>query len=1354
MTPLTAAAPLPPGVEGEPALLHAFLERAARRWPGQVAIDVPPGPDRPARVTLTYAELDAAADAVAAALRGSVRGEAVVAILLPRNHWDLYAAQLGTLKAGAAYTCLDPSFPDARLAELLADSAAVAVLTNPAGAARLRPIGAGPLALDVQALVASGLKGSGRESLPPPGPAPVPGEASSDSRPDPLPAVRPEQLAYLIYTSGTTGRPKAVMIEHRSVANLVADDLARWGIGPADRVAQNSSVAYDSSVEEIWFALAAGATLVPMDDATVRLGPDLIDWLQRERITVFCPPPTLLRATGCTDPARALPGLRMIFVGGEALPPELAARWARGRTLINDYGPTECTVTCLREAVVPGEPVGIGRPVRGASAWILDAAGAEVPEGEPGELCLGGAGLARGYWQRPELTAERFPVHPRLGRIYRTGDLVRRDATGRHFFLGRIDAQVKLRGYRVELAEIEARLGALPGVRAAGCAVHSPHGVQTLVAGVVATDPRLPPALADLRAALAETLPDYMVPAQLAVLERLPTAVSGKLDRTALAAQVAAAAPAPVTAAREEPDPPLERALRAACTEVLGLPHAVDPAADFFRDLGGDSLTAAQLVTRLREDPETAWVSVRDIYEARTVEALAARVPRAPAPAATPTAPVTPAGANGRAPFARVQATALAAGLISGAAVTYVVFAGVLPAALDGWSPAVLLLLGPPAVLVALTLQGVAAVAFTGWLQRRFRADLAPGRIPLGSAAHARLWLLQRAAHAIPWRLLEGTELQNAALRALGARIGEGVRLHHGADFTRGGWDRLAIGDGVTVGRDAVLELVRLEAGEIVLAGVTLEAGSTLETHTHVSGGARVGANAFLTARSAVAPAATVPAGARWDGVPARPAGQAPPAPELPADGFAPGIHAVLLVLARLALTAALWVPAELAALAAASATGVDAAALSEWLSAPAFSPGILGAAAGLTLLAVPLWLLAGALACRLLGRLPSGVHSCWSGVAIRVSLKVGVVDAASRWLYGTRLWPGWLRLAGMQVGAGCEVSSLIDCVPELTAIGDRTFCADGIYLGGPRLHRGTLTLAPVRLGADSFVGNGAVIPAGVRLPDGILLGVATVGEAAFPAGSSWFGHPPFALPRRVETRFAAGLTHRPSAARRLLRVGWELLRFALPGVAALLLALWLPLVTYVVAVAPPLLAVAVLLPLANATLLLVAPAAAAVALKWLLLGRVQPAAHPLWSGWASRWDFHCVAWNVLAAELAGWLDGTPWLAHLLRAAGARIGRGTLLGGGFGDDLPDPDLVEIGDGAAVDGLFQAHTFEDRVLKMDHVRIAAGATIGRNAMLLYGSEIGAGARVEANSVVMKEERLLPGGSYAGVPTTRV
>jgi non-ribosomal peptide synthetase-like protein len=387
------------------------------------------------------------------------------------------------------------------------------------------------------------------------------------------------------------------------------------------------------------------------------------------------------------------------------------------------------------------------------------------------------------------------------------------------------------------------------------------------------------------------------------------------------------------------------------------------------------------------------------------------------------------------------------------------------------------------------------------------------------------------------------------------------------------------------------------------------------------------------------------------------------------------------------------------------------------------------------------------------MGRVQEGKMSRWSVGYVRAWLKPQIVDNASRWLYGALFWPYWLRLSGMRVGRDCEISSLIDSVPESVTIGDKNFFADGIYLGGPRVHRGTVTVAHTTFGSSTFLGNGVIVTPGSRLPDDLLLGICTVAdEATMHAGSAWFGHPAFQLPHREVVEYDAAFTFDPTPRRYAVRLFWELSRFLIPALPVVVGVAWFKIIASWSDISTVRF-VLVVLPVA--TLACGAFFATLIVLtKWSLLGKVKPAMHPLWSSWASRWDLMCLAWNICAGPIVSQLDGTLLLNALLRLTGVNIGRRVVLGVGFAEDLPDPDMLTFEDDATVDCMFQAHTFEDRVLKMDRIAIRRGATVGSNAVLLYGADIGERARVAPHSVVLKHEHLHAGLTYAGFPTRPV
>lgn len=550
---------------------------------------------------LTYGELNARATRLARHLHllGAGPGALVGVCLEPSV--DLVVALLAVLKAGAAYVPFDPAYPRDRLEFLFRDAGLKILLTESKLADRLPAAGVQQILVDA------------------PAPRSIPSLAIRSGV-----TVAPEERAYVIYTSGSTGLPKGVPIRHRSLANLVAWHRTTYQVTPADRATQLASPAFDACVWELWPYLAAGAS-VHIPDREVRLSPTrLVRWLADQRITLCFLPTPLAEAT-MDESWPAETALRAILTGGDRL-----RRWPGDRLpcpLMNHYGPTECTVLAT-SAVVPADGEGapaIGRPMANTEVLVLDRHRRLVPVGVPGELHLGGLGLADGYHNRPELTAEKFTTHPLDAsgerRLYRTGDVVRWREDGQLDYLGRLDEQIKIRGHRIEPAEIEAALAAHPAVRECLVACREDAGQEPrLVAYVLARPEATAPAAAELGDFLHHRLPAYMVPAAYVTLPAWPLTANGKIDRRQLPAPDAAAA-----GERIAPRPGVETVIADAWREVLGRPE-VSASDDFFQ-LGGHSLRAAQVVSRLNTALGLS-LSVRHLFDHSTITSLAAAISR------------------------------------------------------------------------------------------------------------------------------------------------------------------------------------------------------------------------------------------------------------------------------------------------------------------------------------------------------------------------------------------------------------------------------------------------------------------------------------------------------------------------------------------------------------------------------------------------------------------------------------------------------------------------------------------------------------------------------------------------------
>ncbi len=588
--------------------VHELFAEQAARTPDAVAV-------ASGSAALTYAELDRRSDALARALRGrGVRPETPVALCVERSA-EMVAAVLGILRAGGVFVPLDPEYPAERLAFMLADSGARLLLTDGAAGDALAGFAGETVRLD--AIDAGALPHSRTPAL----------SHSSSHSPS------PENLAYVIYTSGSTGTPKGVAVTHASLASTLLSARDAFGIGEGDVMPSLASFAFDIWLLEALLPLLSGGSVRVVPRERVVDVDALVEEL--EGATVLHAVPALMRRVvdGVAAARGALPRLRRALVGGDAVPPELPGAMREvfpGAEVRLLYGPTEGTIICAAHHARGAEAGGrhlLGRPLGNAPLYVLDAAGEPAPVGVPGELCIAGAATARGYPGRPEATAGRFVPDALSGvagaRMYRSGDRARWLPTGDLEFLGRMDRQVKVRGFRIEPGEVEARLAAHPEVREAVVLVREDaSGEKRLVGYVVPAGEGV--RAAELREHLSARLPEYMVPGTLVVLETLPLTPNGKVDRGAL--------PAPDGAGAREfvpPRTPTEEVVAGIWAEVLRL-ERVGARDDFF-ELGGHSLMATQVISRVR-DRLGSGVQLRELFQATTLEAFARRVDAERAP--------------------------------------------------------------------------------------------------------------------------------------------------------------------------------------------------------------------------------------------------------------------------------------------------------------------------------------------------------------------------------------------------------------------------------------------------------------------------------------------------------------------------------------------------------------------------------------------------------------------------------------------------------------------------------------------------------------------------------------------------
>lgn len=1287
--------------------LRQYFEQSADRYPDNIALICD-------NVSLTYMELETCSNQLAHYLISQgITNKHSVGLFLERS-LESYVSLLAVLKTGAAYVPIEVEYPDERVNHILSDMPFHSVITSTPQFSRNA----------IQ----------------------FPDTIIIDELKDALlqqPATRPEltindsdQLCYVIYTSGSTGKPKGVEITQSNICHYVAVASTLYEMTPQDNVYQGFSLAFDASLEELWMAFANGASLVACLPKDIRSGLGLVDFLKHHKISFFSTVPTLLATLDGN-----LPDLRLLILGGEACNANLIKRWCRpGLRIMNTYGPTEATVIATYADCYHDKPVTIGKPLPGYSVVLLDEHLQTVADGQQGELCIGGNGLARAYVNRPDITAQKFITNPADSsqRLYRTGDLAMINSNGDIQFLGRVDDQIKLRGFRIELNEIEEVIMEYPAISQAIVSLQELDS-PALVAYLLVDNPSIFD-LNEFKNFLHKKIPYYMVPAHFQLIDAFPLLSSGKVNRKALPKLE-------ITRDTENcilPDTKLEQDIANIWQEEFKC-QTISVEADFFYDLGGHSLLAAKIVSSLRKIQGLQQLSILDLYNNPTIRSLAKKLETA---ATYHKFDVEKEKNN----TGKLKHWLCGMGQFIGCLLQYAINAWQLlvivlcynwiarenASALEIVITCLGLFLGLPIISMLVTIAAK-------WL---LVGRIKPGKYKLWGWFYLRFWLVDRLQSNVfcPKHLI-GSPLINLYYRLLGAKIGKNCFIGTASVAVH---DSLTIGDNSSIGYDSRLLSYIVEDGWLKIGTITIGENCFIGARTVVSINTIINDNGVLDDMSMLPGYTEIPANQFYCGSPARPS--IAPVEHATrqiknrdttssARNFLFGVLHYLCLVFIMIVHYGCFYPAIVLASGFHEQTHFF---LTAFIGIP------LGAILYLTLHYSCI------IACKklLLNKVEPGIYSIKSLYYLRQWIVVKMLDDDAVFVMADSLFlPHFMRLLGAKLGRHVEMGEAPHVIPDLITILDEGFTASSVAFAWPNIFQGSIRFAPVQVGKRGFLGNVSFLPIGAHIGEGGLLGCLSTtppNNKAADIHSSWLGSPAVFLPKReLVTGFTDCEKYTPSQRTYNIRLGIESVRIIAPTAFKLFELFSLLAVLDMLLDNYSLLTTSLVLPIAE-LLIVCGIVGIVVMLKWMILGKLKPATKPIWDIFIRKLDLIEYMFSYyINTNFTNMVLGTPFVSILFRCLGAKIGKQVYI---ETTQFAEFDLISIADNVCINAetLIDTHLYEDRIFKMSTIDIHEGCNIGIGSIILYDTVMEKNSSLGNLSLLMKGETLPANTSWQGAP----